>query len=194
MNIDSASTGDEARFLGLERLRASLDAFSRARTDVGSVALVVVRGERGRRATPDGVTLHPNDGVRGDAWGRDPHRELDAQIAVMEADVAELIANGQPLTLFGDSLFLDLDLSEDNLPPGSTLRVGTALLEVTPEPHTGCRKFRSRFGGDALRFVSAPDLAHRRLRGVYMRVVEEGVASPDDAVQVVRRGAAPAHD
>jgi hypothetical protein len=191
MILDSRSIGDEARFLGLDELRSRLDALPHAGTDLGSVALVVVRGERGRRDTPDRVTLHPDDGVRGDAWGRDPKREVLAQIAVMEASVASLIANGQPLALFGDCLFLDLDLSEENLPPGSRLRVGTALLEVTPEPHTGCRKFRSRFGGDALRFVSAPDLAHRKLRGVYMRVVEEGVAGPGDAVHVAHRGAAP---
>lgn len=188
MILDSHSIGDQACFLGLDTLRNHLHALPHAGTDLGSVALVVVRGDRGRRETPDRVTLHPEDGVRGDAWGRDPRREILAQIAVMQADVARLIGNGQPLALFGDSLFLDLDLSEENLPPGSTLCVGTALLEVTPEPHTGCRKFKSRFGGDALRFVSAPDLAHRKLRGIYMRVTEEGVAAPGDAVAVVRRG------
>ena len=187
IQIDSSSTGDATRFVALEALRAGLNALSRAPTDVGAVAFVVVRGPRGRRETPRDVTLHPDDGVRGDSWGRDPKRELLAQIAVMEAGVASLIANGQSLALFGDSLFLDLDLSAENLPPGSRLRVGTALLEVTPEPHTGCRKFRSRFGGDALRLVSTPELAHRRLRGVYMRVVEEGVASPGNAVEVVQR-------
>jgi hypothetical protein len=188
MTLDSYSKGDATRFLGLDLLRAGLSALPDGRADAGSVALVVVRGDRGRRETPDRVTLHPHDGVRGDAWGRDPRREILAQIAVMEAGVAGLIANGQPLALFGDSLFFDLDLSVENLPPSSRLRVGTALLEITLEPHTGCSKFRSRFGGDALRLVSSPDLAHRRLRGAYMRVIEEGVAGPRDVVEVVGRG------
>ncbi|HEY7816970.1 MAG TPA: MOSC domain-containing protein [Vicinamibacteria bacterium] len=190
MIIDSRSKGDEATFLDLDALRTGLDALPEGRTDIGSVALVVIRGDGGRRETPDRVTLHPVDGVRGDAWGRDRRRDILAQIAVMEADVARLISNGQPLALFGDALFFDLDLSVENLPPGSRLRVGTALLEVTPQPHTGCSKFRSRFGADALRLVSAPDLGHRRLRGVYMRVMDAGVAGPGDVVLVEHRGAA----
>ena len=106
------------------------------------------------------------------------------QIAVMQADVAELVANGQPLTLFGDSLFLALDLSTPNLPAGSRVRVGGAVLEVTPVPHNGCRKFQGRFGQDALRLVSMKELRHRNLRGIYMRVVEPGEAGPGDAVEV----------
>ena len=108
-------------------------------------------------------------------------------MTVMQIDVAELIANGQPLTLFGDNLFLELDLSEANLPPGSRLRAGTATLEVTPEPHDGCRKFRERFGDAALRFVSKRDLRPLNLRGVYMRVVDEGDIAADDPVQVLSR-------
>lgn len=105
----------------------------------------------------------------------------------MQIDVAELIANGQPLTLFGDNLFLELDLSAANLPAGSRLRAGTVTLEVTPEPHNGCRKFRARFGDAALRFVSKKDLRQLNLRGVYMRVVEDGEIAADDPVQVLSR-------
>ena len=72
----------------------------------------------------------------------------------MRHDVAALIANGQPLTLFGDNLFVDLDISTANLPSGTRLRVGEALVEVTPKPHNGCSKFEGRFGADALRFVA----------------------------------------
>ncbi len=109
------------------------------------------------------------------------------QIAVMQRDVAELIANGQPLTLFGDCLILDLDLSKDNLPVGSRVQVGNSLLEVTPEPHNGCRKFQARFGADALRFVSMKQLRHRNLRGIYMRVVDGGDVVNDDRVVVKSR-------
>ena len=109
------------------------------------------------------------------------------QIAVMQTAVAELIANGQTLTLFGDNLFLELDLSAANLPAGSRLRVGGAVLEVTPMPHNGCRKFQARFGQDALRFVSVMQLRHRNLRGIYMRVVEPGDVQPGDAVEVLAR-------
>lgn len=131
--------------------------------------------------------MTPESGVPGDAWGRQRRPAPDAQLTVMQIDVAELIANGQPLTLFGDNLFFELDLSAANLPPGSRLRAGTATLEVTPEPHNGCRKFRARFGDAALRFVSKKDLRHLNLRGVYMRVVDSGEIAAGDPVQVLSR-------
>jgi MOSC domain-containing protein YiiM len=110
----------------------------------------------------------------------------------MEFGVANLIANGQPLELFGDCLMLDLDLSQQNLPPGSQLRVGRALLEVTPMPHNGCAKFQARFGKDALRFVSMKELRHNNLRGTYMRVIEAGEVCLGDDVEVLSRPAAAA--
>ena len=135
----------------------------------------------------DQIRLSSDAGVVGDAWGRRPERDSESQIAVMQAEVAEMIANGQPLTLFGDNLFLELDLSAPNLPAGSRLRVGSAILEVTLMPHNPCRKFQSRFGQDALRFVSAKELRHCNLRGVFMRVVECGDVLWGDSVEVVTR-------
>ena len=117
------------------------------------------------RETPERLHLTPDEGVPGDAWGRNPERKLEAQIAVMQRDIADLIANGQPLTLFGDSLFVDFNLSTANLPIGSRLRVGEAVVEVTPMPHNGCSKFKARFGADALFFVNAKPTRHLNLRG-----------------------------
>jgi MOSC domain-containing protein YiiM len=151
------------------------------------VALIVRRGEGGTRETLERTMLAVADGVPGDAWGRSPTRKPEGQIAVMQIDIAQLIANGQPLPLFGDNLFLDLDLSAANLPTGSRLRVGRATLEVTPKPHNGCHKFRARFGDDALRFVSRPDLRPRNLRGIYLRVVEAGEVAAGDPVDVLFR-------
>jgi MOSC domain-containing protein YiiM len=84
-------------------------------------------------------------------------------------------------------MFLDLDLSAANLPAGAVLRAGTVTLEVTPMPHNGCRKFRARFGDSALRFVSARELRHLNLRGIYLRVTEEGEIAVGDPVKVLRR-------
>ena len=186
-SVDSDSVGDPARFLTLSELEQRLSSLARAPGDRGRVALVVRRAEGGRREVLDQIRLSSDAGVMGDAWGRRPGRDPQMQIAVMQAAVADMIANGQPLTLFGDNLFLELDLSAANLPAGSRLRVGGAVLEVTPMPHNGCRKFQARFGHDALRFVSVMQLRHRNLRGIYMRVVEPGDVQPGDAVEVLAR-------
>lgn len=185
--IDSNSIGTPDRFRTLAELQEKLGALPGGREDRGRVALLVRRGEGGRREILDRVRLAPEAGVPGDAWGRAAEPKRDMQIAVMQKDVAELIANGQPLALFGDCLVLDLDLSAANLPSGSRVRVGGAILEVTPFPHNGCRKFRARFGDDALRFVSMRELRHRNLRGIYMRVAEGGEVRAGDPVAVVSR-------
>jgi hypothetical protein len=185
--IDSSAVGMPARFRSLAELERGLEALPGAPPTLGRVALFVTRGEAGRRQTPERVRLRPGAGVAGDAWERRPERNVEMQIAVMQRDIAELIANGQPLTLFGDNLFLDLDLSTRNLPVGSRVRAGSAILEVTPVPHDGCRKFRARFGDGALEFVSKPELRHRNFRGIYLRVTEGGEAGVGDTVEIVFR-------
>lgn len=185
--VVSDSVGDPARFLALGDLERGLDALASSPADRGRVALVVRRGEGGRREVLEEARLSPQTGVAGDGWFRRPGRNPQAQIAVMQTEVATLIANGQPLTLFGDNLFLDLDLSLQNLPAGSRLRVGSAVIEVTPKPHNGCKKFHARFGPEALRFASKAVLRHRNLRGIYMRVVEAGDVRPGDPVEVLAR-------
>ncbi len=145
------------------------------------------RGESGRRERPDRVLLTREAGFPGDAWSRKEELNPEAQLTVIQIDVAEMIANGQPLTLFGDNLFFSLDLSTANLPTGSRVRAGGAMLEVTPKPHNGCQKFRARFGPEALRFVSQPDLRPRNLRGIYMKVVQPGEVALGDPVEVLER-------
>ncbi len=186
--IDSASIGDPTCFRFLAALEASLAELGPAQRDHGRVALLVSRGNDGLREMPARVRLTPSDGMPGDAWQRRPDRKLDGQLAVMQLDVAALIANGQPLPLFGDNLILELDLSQENLPLASRLRAGSAVLEVTPKPHNGCAKFRARFGDDALRFVSRPPQRHLNLRGIYLRVVEAGEVAVGDVIEVLERG------
>jgi len=192
--LDSGSVGDPSRFLTLGDLETGLGILPTPPRDAGRVVLVVRRGEAGRREAPAKVHLSPEDGVPGDAWGRGKAPHPEAQIAVMGADIAGLIAHGQPLTLFGDNLFVDLDLSQDNLPAGSRVPAGKAVLQVMPLPHNGCKKFLSRFGQDALRFVSSRPLRRRNLRGIYMRVIEAGEVWPGDDVHVIRRGGSEGHD
>jgi len=184
-HIDSSSGGDPARHQQLDNLERAFTALPNAPKSVGRIALIVRKREGGVREMPERARLLPDAGLPGDAWGRRPEPDPEGQLTVMEKDVAELIANGQPLPLFGDNLIVELDLSRGNLPTGTRVRTGTALLEVTPKPHNGCHKFRGRFGADALRFVSRPDLRHRNLRGIYMRVIEAGDVALGDRVEVV---------
>ena len=179
--------GDPARHLEIAALVAGLRALPAPRATHGSVALIVRRLADGSRETPDSVRLCSEEGVPGDEWSRRPPRNPEAQLGVMQLGVAELIANGQPLTLFGDNLIVDLDLSAVNLPTGTLLRVGAAVVEVTPKPHDGCHKFRGRFGAAALRFVQAPPTRHLNLRGIYWSVVDPGEAQVGDAIEVMRR-------
>jgi hypothetical protein len=185
--IGSESVGDPARFQSIEKLEAGLREISAPR-DRGEVVMLVARGEGGRRAILKLVRLEPDAGMPGDAWERRPKRKPETSLAVMQSDVAELIANGQPLELSGDNLYLALDLSKENLPTGSRVRAGQTILEVTPYPHNGCAKFRARFGEAAVHFTARPELRHRNLRGIYMRVVEGGDVRAGDAVEVIWRG------
>jgi MOSC domain-containing protein YiiM len=185
--IDSHSDGDPAAFLALDVLEARFAAALRAPADSGRVRLLVTRHRGGVRQAVERAAMSPESGMPGDSWGRQRNPASEAQLAVMQFDVASLIANGQPLALFGDQLFLELDLSGANLPAGSVLRAGTATLEVTPMPHNGCRKFRARFGDGAHRFVTMPELRPLNLRGIYLRVIEAGDIAVDDEVHVLRR-------
>ncbi len=179
--------GRAAHHLPLAELETRLAALPVGPSDVGRVALILRRHPDGTRETPDRVQLAPQTGVPGDGWARRPPRDPQAELAVMRRDVAELIANGQSITLFGDNFFIDLDISAANLPCGTRLRVGDALVEVTPKPHNGCAKFGGRFGADAVRFVQAPATRHLNLRGIYWRVVEDGETSAGAEIRVVAR-------
>jgi MOSC domain-containing protein YiiM len=179
--------GDSSHHRVLAELEAGLLALAPAPKDSGQLARIVRRRADGVREMPERVLLTPEEGVPGDGWSRRPPRNVEAQLAVMRREVAELIANGQSLDVFGDNLFVHLDISAANLPVGTRLRVGRALVEVTPKPHNGCSKFKGRFGEDALQFVGAALTRPQNLRGIYWKVVEPGEAGIGAPIQVLWR-------
>jgi MOSC domain-containing protein YiiM len=179
--------GDPAAHLSLAALEVGLHTLLAPPRDSGRIALIVRRRSDGVREVPDTVQLTREEGVPGDGWSRRPPRQPEAQLAVMRADVAMLIANGQPLTVFGDNLFVELDLSAANLPVGTRLCAGEAVVEVTPKPHNGCHKFKGRFGGDALRLVQQAHTRDQNFRGIYWRVVEPGEVRIGDPIEVLSR-------
>ena len=179
--------GDSARHLSTAQLEAGFRALPTAPKDSGRLALIIRRPVKNARESLSRAKLSPAAGLPGDNWSQKPSPDPTAQLTVMQTGVAEMIANGQSLALFGDNFFVDLDLSVANLPVGSRLRVGEAVLEVTPMPHDGCHKFKARFGNDALRFVNAKSTRHLNLRGIYWRVIEAGEVEVGSTVQVLSR-------
>jgi hypothetical protein len=171
-----------------EELEASFQALPPAGIGRGQLHLIVVRTGGGAHTTPAQVAISPKRGLDGDRWSKTPKREVDGQVSLMDARVASLLVGGERdrLHLPGDNFHVDLDLGEAALPVGSQLRLGTALLEITALPHAGCAKFRARFGDDALRWVNHRSFRARRLRGVFCRILEGGVASLGDAIAVER--------
>lgn len=97
--------------------------------------------------------------------------------------VALLAQSEEHWPLAGDQLYVDLDLSDDNLPPGTRLSIGSAILEVSADPHTGCQKFSSRFGVEALKFVNSPEGKRLHLRGINTKVLQAGTIKVDDVVR-----------
>jgi hypothetical protein len=178
--------------LTLSALEATLDHLRAAPTDTGTLALVVRRPEHGARELLDAGVLDEAAGLLGDNWlsratsrAVAEGRHLDAMVTVMSARMAALLADtDEERALAGDQLYVDLDLSHDNLPAGTRVAIGDdAVLEVTAKPHAGCRKFLARFGADAVAFVNSEEGSRLRLRGLNARVVHGGTVRPGDVVR-----------
>jgi hypothetical protein len=180
-------------FATTDELTAALGHLRAAPPTDGTLALVVRRPAQGERELLDEGTLDLEGGLLGDNWlsRATSHAvasgaHLKAQLNVMSARMVALLADSpERQALAGDQLFVDLDISHDNLPTGARLAIGdTAVIEVTDKPHNGCAKFRARFGDEALDFVNSEAGKQLRLRGFNARVVTPGVVRPGDAVRL----------
>jgi MOSC domain-containing protein YiiM len=169
-----------------DELKAGLSDIQRSPKDEGELRLIVRRPGVGVREVMSEAQLDATVGLVGDTWstrktrwGRRPHP--DTQINIMNARAIALVARSDDRwPLAGDQLYIDLDLSDDNLPAGTQLSLGTAVIEVTAEPHTGCRKFSERFGVAATTFVNSKEGRRLRLRGINAKVVQSGTIRVGD--------------
>ena len=174
------------------QLEAGLDAIRQSPKDEGRLQLIVRRPRTNERETLEEGQLDLVEGLVGDTWRfrassrsadkKSPHPDM--QINVMNARAVALVAQDPARwALAGDQLYVDLDLSAANLPPGTRLGIGTAVIEVTAQPHTGCGKFVERFGLDAMKFVNSPVGRELNLRGINARVVQAGAIRRGDIVR-----------
>jgi hypothetical protein len=181
------------KHLTMEELEAGLDDIRRSPKDEGALELIVRRPSVGEREILAEGELDVAEGLVGDTWStrgsrrsKDGLAHPDMQINIMNARVIALVAQERERWhLAGDQLFVDLDLSVENLPPGTRLAVGSAVIEVTPEPHTGCGKFVSRFGVDAMKFVNSPLGRQLNLRGINAKVVQPGMIRVRDVAKKI---------
>ena len=171
------------KHLTMQELEAALDHLRAAPKDGGVLQLIVCRPEVDHRAVLDMAELHPAQGLIGDNWivrgsskTPDGSAHPEMQINIMNSRVTALVAQEKERwPLAGDQLYIDMDLSKENLPAGARIQVGSAVLEVSPLPHTGCKKFVSRFGMDAMKFVNSEVGKQLCLRGINAKVVQAGV-------------------
>jgi hypothetical protein len=183
------------QYLLMSELRAGLDHIRQAPKDQGTLKMIVQRPREDERNVIDRGELSLSEGLVGDNWktrgskhSPDGSAPLYAQITVMNARCIALLAQSEERwALAGDQLYVDFDLSEENIPPGARLAVGSAILEVSAEPHSGCKKFSARFGVDAMKFVNSAEGKRLHLRGINAKVIQSGIIRVGDTINKLER-------
>lgn len=170
--------------LSLDQIKAEVEYLGGSSKERGVLEYVVLRLPNEKRETPQQATVSPEGGLHGDRWGQVKTPNPRAQISMMNSRLLRVLSGSEErMSLAGDNLLVDFDLSEANLPAGTTLKIGTATFEVTDLPHTGCKKFEARYGADALKFVNSDE----RWRGLFVKVIEPGEIQRGDEIGKVSR-------
>ncbi|MBK8432752.1 MAG: MOSC domain-containing protein [Chloroflexi bacterium] len=186
----------DSKHLTTAELEAGLAHIRQAPRDEGVLHLIVRRPKDDEREVLTIGQLDLGEGLVGDNWRTrgskntaDGSAHPEMQLNLMNSRAIELIAQGgaERWALAGDQFYVDFDLSEENVPAGTQLALGTAVIEVTPVPHNGCKKFVGRFGLEAMKFVNSPVGKQLHLRGINARVVQAGTVQVGDVVRKLER-------
>jgi len=191
---ENGPAAKDPNHLSMAELETGLDSIRQSPKEEGILAFIVCRPATNERKVLKSAELHLADGLLGDSWKeRGSARTVDGsanpemQLNVMNARAISLVArHKERWQLAGDQLYIDMDISQENLPPGSQLTIGSAVIEITPPPHTGCKKFQARFGADATSFVNSPEGRQLRLRGLNARIIKPGTIRVGDVARKLR--------
>ena len=179
--------------LSMTELEAGMDHIRQSPKDHGLLKMIVRRPNIDEREMLNEGELNTTEGLVGDTWkARGSSHTADgspnshAQITIMNArSIALLAQDEERWSLAGDQLYIDMDLSDDNILPGTQLTIGSAIVEVSAQPHSGCKKFSSRFGVEAMKFVNSPEGKRLHLRGINTKVIQAGTIRVGDAVRKI---------
>lgn len=173
----------------LAELEAKLEHVRASPRDAGRIEMIVRRPAAGEREMLDEAELDRERGLVGDRWISKPSRHTpdgspnpEQMLTLMNARAIAALAGRERWPIAGDQLFVDFDLAEASLPPGTRLAIGTAVIEISKKPHTGCAKFTERFGSDATKWVNSEAGRALHLRGVNARIVTSGTVRVGDAI------------
>jgi hypothetical protein len=184
---------NDIKQLTMTELEEGMEYIRQSPRDEGVLKMIVRRPNVDERELVEECELDLEQGLVGDSWKvrgsshtPDGSANVNTQLTIMNARVIALLAPDKVRwPLAGDQLYIDMDLSEDNLPPGTRLALGSAVIEVSAEPHSGCKKFSSRFGIDAIKFVNSPEGKQLHLRGINTKVIRAGAIRVGNALKKI---------
>ncbi len=179
--------------LTMTELEEGMEYLRQSPRDEGALKMIVRRPNVDEREIVEECELDLQQGLTGDSWKdrgsshtADGSANVDAQLTIMNARVIALLARDEARwPLAGDQLYIDMDLSDDNIPPGTRLALGSAVIEVSAQPHSGCKKFSSRFGMDAIKSVNSPEGKQLHLRGINTKVIQAGTIRVGDTLKKI---------
>jgi hypothetical protein len=183
----------DMQYLSMTELEAGMDHIRQSPKNEGILKMIVRRPNVDEREALYEGELSTTEGLVGDTWKSrgsshtaDGSPSVNAQITIMNARAIALLAQDEEhWSLAGDQLYIDMDLSDDNIPPGTQLTIGSAIVEVSAQPHSGCKKFSSRFGVEAMKFVNSPEGKQLHLRGINTKVIQAGMIRVGDIIRKV---------